>query len=74
MLLKDVERHYGKLKRIYMSPIEAREYAEFSTSPADMSFRVQAKNGEAGVYGQGTAVTTYTPTAYVYSVSISKRR
>src|SRR5205807_888609 len=72
MLLKDVERSYGKLKEIVKSEIESREYAEFSTSPAGLSFRVQAKNdGEAGSYKADAARTsTYTPTAYLYSVSI----
>lgn len=74
MLLPEVERHYGKVKRITRSEIEAREYAEFRASPPGMDFRVQAKSGaEAGVY-KGTVATTYTPTAYLYSVSIRKRR
>lgn len=74
MLLTEVERHYGKVKRITKSEIESREYAEFRASPPGMDFRVQGKSGaEAGVY-KGTVATTYTPTTYLYSVSIRKRR
>jgi len=74
MLLKVVERRYGRLKQIRRSEIEAREYAEFSTRPAGMSFRVQGKNDEAGSYKAGAASTsTYTPSAYLYSVSIQER-
>ncbi len=76
MLVSKVERRYGKLKEIVRSEIESREYAEFSTAPAGMSFRLLATSGsEAGRYKPGTSRTsTFAPTAYLYSVIISKRR
>lgn len=71
MLVKDVERHYGKLKRIVKNEIESREYAEFSKSPAGMTFCVQAPNGDAGSYKANASVASkYTPAASVYSISI----
>jgi hypothetical protein len=70
MLLRDVEKLYGKVKRIVISEIESREYATFTNQPAGITFRVSY---DAGKYEPGKQSTTrYNPGACVYSIIISK--
>jgi len=87
MPLRDAERKYGKLEEITLSEIEAREYATFANQPAGIRLRVRADNGTTissgaprpfsmvGSYADGQMrANSYTPSSYVFGISISGRR
>lgn len=73
--LRDVEKKYGKLRRIEWSEIEQREFAYFHHQPKNFVFRVDGGSaGEAGLYGKkkrATAVTReYASSARVMGLMI----
>ena len=71
MLVRDVERRYGKLSSIMLSEIESREFGRFTNQPGNIDLRLEARNNTAGVYAQGeTNTTRYSPTAYVRSIIV----
>ncbi|NNE97563.1 MAG: hypothetical protein HKN25_00945 [Pyrinomonadaceae bacterium] len=71
MLVRNVERRYGKLSSIMTTEIEAREYGRFVNQPGNIDLRLQARNSTAGIYTQGQTTTTrYSPTAYVFSIIV----
>jgi len=71
MLVRDVERRYGKLSSIMTSEIESREYGRFTNQPGNIDLRLEARNNTAGVYAQDeTNTTRYSPTAYVRSIIV----
>jgi hypothetical protein len=73
MLLREVERKYGKLEEIILSEIEQREFATFANQPAGINLRVMNENGMAGVYSDGQRkATTYAPATYVFAISIHR--
>ena len=43
MLVRDVERRYGRLSSIMTSEIEAREYGRFANQPGNIDLRLEAK-------------------------------
>lgn len=74
MLLRVAEKRYGKVRKIEMSEIESREFAEFASHPKGIDFRLQGKNDQAGVYPSGSSTATaYTPGAYIDSVQVTGR-
>lgn len=73
MLIREVERRYGRLKQITTSEIEQREYAEFARAPAGLGFRVEAPGSQAGRYRSGSRTTTrYVPSARLLTITISR--
>lgn len=71
MPLKEVEAFYGKLKGIYLTEIESREYAEFEKLPKDLSLRVYGKNESAGIYSDDSRKTqNFRESAYVASITV----
>ncbi len=71
MKVSDVESRLGKLKEIFMSEIESREFAEFSERTPGLQFRLQAPNDNAGIYPEGEMVAqSYRPGATVFSISV----
>ena len=73
MALREAEQTYGKLREITLSEIESREYATFANQPPGIQLRVMNESGMAGVYPDGQSkATRYTPTSYIFSISIRK--
>ncbi len=72
MSLKEVEKHYGKLKFIQQSEIESREYATFLHQPKGITFRVSGKNDStAGHYtNNSNKAFSYSKEAYIMGISI----
>lgn len=72
MPLREVEKRYGSLSEINMSEIESREYAQFSSQPAGLSFRVGLPDiGVAGIYPEGKRETKeYVPSAVVSFIEV----
>lgn len=67
MLLKDVEKKLGKLKRIYTSEPTFQEYAEFTKMPNGVSFAVSG-----GILSEGQRETQkYSPDARITKIDIS---
>jgi len=71
MPLSEVSQRYGRLKRVRITDIESREYAEFDRLPNWLE--IQVGNGQAGIYPAGTRCTTnYTPSARIASLWVSR--
>ena len=71
MRVSGVEKRMGKLKNILLSEIEAREFGTFANQPDGVDIRLQARNGTAGVYGNGQSQTMrYSSSAYVFSIIV----
>lgn len=73
MPLRDAEKKYGKILRIYRSEMEMREYADFPKPPSGFTLQLgtAADSGEAGAYAEGTSeAKRYTPRAIVLNISI----
>lgn len=73
MKIKDAEAKLGKVKRIQLSEIEAREYATFARQPKHFGFRVEQG---AGIYpGKGETpnqTRRYHQTARIEAISVSQ--
>ncbi|HMO79286.1 MAG TPA: hypothetical protein PKD24_00705 [Pyrinomonadaceae bacterium] len=73
MTLASAEKIYGKVKKITMSEIESREFAEFTNHPSGIEFRLLGKGGDAGVYPSGSNETTaYSSNAYIFSINVTR--
>ena len=71
MTIADAEKKAGKLKEIFTSEIEAREFATFADEPDGYNIRVLGKNREAGIYASGSDKTSrYSSGAYVFSIGV----
>jgi hypothetical protein len=74
MLIRDVEKRYGRVRSVTLSEIEAREHATFARGPKGMSFGVRGDNGFAGVYPKDAPLpartTRYAPKARIHSITI----
>lgn len=71
MKLSAAEKIYGKVKNIMMSEIESREFAEFLDQPEGLSFRLNAANGNAGIYANNKRETVrYAPSAVIFSITV----
>lgn len=74
MPLSEVENRYGKVTEIMLSEIESREFATFAQMPKGITFRLMNNNGMAGIYSDNSRTTmSYSPSAYIFSISISGR-
>lgn len=63
----DLEARYGKVVRIVMSEIEARQYVTFERQPAGLLFRIDY----TGLFPPDARVTTeYEPEAAIFSISV----
>lgn len=76
MLVKNAERILGKVKRVFMSEIESREYAEFRKKTKGLMFRIGVNSSgkylTAGIYVVGTRRgTRCVPTASIIGIEIS---
>jgi hypothetical protein len=70
MPLTEAAKRYGRLKRLMVTEIESREYADFERLPGWLL--VQVGNGQAGVYPQGKRCTSnYTSSAHIASLWVS---
>jgi hypothetical protein len=70
MPLAEVAKRYGRLKRLMVTEIESREYADFEKLPGWLL--IQVGEGQAGVYPQGKRCTSnYTSSAHVASLWVS---
>lgn len=56
--LQSVGEKLGGLTEIQWTEIESREFATFNNAPVTMIFQVEGKDGTAGVYPKGEAITT----------------
>jgi len=69
-LVSEAEKQYGKVLKIIMSEIEARQFAEFKNQPKGMIFRIDY----SGVFAEGQSETLrYRPDAKIYSITIQAR-
>jgi hypothetical protein len=69
-LVAEAEKQYGKVLKIIMSEIEARQFAEFKNQPRGMIFRIDY----SGVFVEGqTETLRYRPDAKIYSITIQAR-
>jgi hypothetical protein len=69
-LVAEAEKQYGKVLKIIMSEIEARQFAEFKNQPRGMTFRIDY----SGVFAEGQSETLrYRPDAKIYSITIQAR-
>ena len=75
MLLRDVERIYGKLVKLTRSDIESHEHAVLARHPAGLSFKVELPEiGLAGKYPPGRSETrVYAPSAVVRRIEVDGR-
>ena len=76
MLVRDAERVLGKVKEVFMSEFESREYAVFRKMPKGLLFRIdvntEGKYFTAGIYPNGERRgTQYVLTAYIIGIQIS---
>ncbi len=76
MLVKNAETILGKIERVFMSEIEAREFVIFKRKPKGLLFRAEVdtagKYPTAGIYPDGGRDgTRCLPTAYILSVQVS---
>jgi hypothetical protein len=70
MPLADVAKRYGRLKRLMVTEIESREYADFERQPPWLL--IQVGNGQAGVYPPGKRCTSnYASAAHIASLWVS---
>ena len=66
-LVAEAEKQYGKVLKIIMSEIEARQFVEFKNQPRGMVFRIDY----SGVFAEGQSETLrYRPDAKIYSITI----
>ncbi|HXG83151.1 MAG TPA: hypothetical protein VNI84_03900 [Pyrinomonadaceae bacterium] len=74
MMVKEVERRLGKLKKIEVSEIEQREFATFAKKPKNLSFLIRGDEGDyAGIYAEGKRESTKTnAAARIYSISVAQ--
>ncbi|MEZ5424627.1 MAG: hypothetical protein R2747_00050 [Pyrinomonadaceae bacterium] len=81
MTLRAAEGIYGKVKRIELSQIELREYAEFAGQPEGLDFRLSSREDYAGVNYRATGrgeetgeriTREYVPSAYIFNITISR--
>jgi len=71
MTVAEAEKKAGKLKEIFTSEIEAREFATFANEPEGYNIRVLGKSREAGIYPSGSNKTNrYAADAYVFSIGV----
>lgn len=71
MRIQEAEREYGQILSIMRSEIEAREFGRFTKQPTGMDFRLQNRNGMAGIYPSGNTITTrYSPNAYISGIIV----
>jgi hypothetical protein len=71
MPLSDVGRRYGRLKRLQVTEIESREFADFEKLPPWL--QIQVGNGQAGIYPPGKRCTTnYATSAHIASLWVSR--
>jgi hypothetical protein len=74
MPVSEAETRLGKVKRIVMSEIESREFAEFSNHQNGVDFRLLGKDAAAGDYPpESNTATAYTPGAYIFSINVTGR-
>lgn len=74
MSLREAEDKYGKVTEIMLSEIESREFATFIKMPKGIMFRLMNNNGMAGIYSDnGRTSMSYSPSSYIFSISISSR-
>jgi hypothetical protein len=70
MPLAEVVKRYGRLKRLMVTEIESREYADFEKLPSWLL--IQVGNGQAGIYPQGKRCTSnYSSSAHIASLWVS---
>lgn len=73
MKIKDAEAKLGKVKRIQLSEIEAREYATFARQPKHFGFRVEQGTGIYPGKGETPNQTRrYHQTARIEAISVSQ--
>lgn len=78
MLVKNAERVLGKIERVFISEIEAREFVIFRKKPKGLTFHVQVnretgKYMYAGVYPDNKREgVRCVPTAYILGIQIMK--
>jgi hypothetical protein len=71
MKVSEVEKKYGKVKKIAISEIEAREFADFANQPKGINFRLMSEDGMAGDYKGGERRTTkYKPNAAIAAIQV----
>ena len=69
-LVAESEKQYGKVRKIFTSEIEARQFVEFQNQPAYLIFRIDY----SGVFAEGqTETVKYRPDAKIYSIAIQSR-
>jgi hypothetical protein len=69
-LVAEAEKQYGKVLKIIMSEIEARQFVEFKNQPRGMIFRIDY----SGIFAEGQSETLrYRPDAKIYSIAIQPR-
>jgi len=76
MSVRSAERLQGKIKRVFMSEIESREYVEFQKKPKGLLFRVDVDTSgnylTAGIYPDGEREgTRCTPHAFIVGIEVS---
>lgn len=76
MLVKEVERKLGKVKEVFMSEIESREYATFRKKTKGLMFRIdvntEGKYLSAGIYPKGNRRgSRCVPTAFIIGIEVS---
>ncbi len=70
MPLAEVAKRLGRIKRLMVTEIESREFADFDKLPPWLG--IQVGNGQAGIYPPGKRCTTnYSSSAHVASLWIS---
>jgi hypothetical protein len=66
-LAADAERAYGKVKMVFVSEIESRQYVEFENQPPWLTLRLDY----SGDFPEGSQTsTTYKPGAKIMSISV----
>jgi len=69
-LVAEAEKQYGKVLKIIMSEIEARQFVEFKNQPRGMIFRIDY----SGIFAEGQSETLrYRPDAKIYSITLQAR-
>ena len=69
-LVAEAEKQQGKVLKIIMSEIEARQFVEFKHQPKGMIFRIDY----SGIFAEGQSETLrYRPDAKIYSITIQAR-
>ena len=69
-LVAKAEKQHGKVLKIIMSEIEARQFVEFKNQPRGMIVRIDY----SGIFAEGQSETLrYRPDAKIYSIPIQAR-